>query len=61
MAILSKEETRALLEGDYGWMLKREDDLLRELYCKIKYQGLGPKTIVEYTREPFVYAPGNVR
>lgn len=40
-------------------MLKREDDLLRELYCKIKYQGLGPKTIVEYTREPFVYAAGN--
>ena len=24
-------------------------------------QGLRPKTIVDYTREPFVYAPGNVR
>lgn len=24
-------------------------------------QGLRPRTIVDYTREPFVYAPGNVR
>ena len=24
-------------------------------------QGLQPKTIVDYTREAFVYAPGNVR
>ena len=24
-------------------------------------QGLAPKTIVDYTREPFVYGPGNVR
>ena len=24
-------------------------------------QGLRPKTIVDYTREPFVYGPGNVR
>ena len=24
-------------------------------------QGLKPKTIVDYTREPFVYGPGNVR
>ena len=24
-------------------------------------QGLKPKTIVDYTREPFIFAPGNVR
>ena len=24
-------------------------------------QGLRPRTIVDYTREPFTYAPGNVR
>jgi hypothetical protein len=24
-------------------------------------QGLRPRTIVDYTREPYVYAPGNVR
>ena len=24
-------------------------------------EGLRPKTIVDYTREPFIFAPGNVR
>ena len=27
----------------------------------MRYQGMAPKTIVDYTREPFIYAPGNVR
>ena len=27
----------------------------------MKSKGLRPKTIVDYTREPFIYAPGNVR
>lgn len=31
------------------------------MYFKIKNQGLKPKTIVDYTREPFIYGPGNVR
>ena len=35
--------------------------LLHELYCKMKYQGLSPKTIVDYTREPFIFDAGNVR
>ena len=35
--------------------------LLIELYSKMKAQGLRPRTIVDYTRTPFVYAPGNVR
>ena len=34
---------------------------MQELYCKMRYQGLRPKTIVDYTREPFIYRPGNVR
>ena len=35
--------------------------MVRELYGKMYSQGLRPKTIVDYIREPFVYAPGNVR
>ena len=27
----------------------------------MRTQGLRPRTIVDYTREPFVYGPGNVR
>ena len=38
-----------------------ERPLLKELYCKMRYQGMRPRTIVDYTREPFIYGPGNVR
>ena len=35
--------------------------LVRELYSKMRAQGLMPKTIVDYWREPFVFPAGNVR
>ena len=35
--------------------------LIQELYVKIRNRGLQPKTIVDYTREPFIFGPGNVR
>lgn len=60
-AELTAGETRRILEGDLEWMLYSDRPLLRELYAKMRSQGLRPKTIVDYTREPFVYSPGNVR
>lgn len=60
-AVVSKEEVQRLLAGDHDWMRQSGSRLVTELYSKMKSQGLRPKTIVEYTREPFVYAPGNVR
>ena len=61
-ALLSAEEARKIVDGDLLWMLSAEDrPLLQELYCKMIDQGLAPKTIVDYTREPFIYGPGNVR
>lgn len=60
-ATLSTQQARAIAKGDYEWMIKSEIPLIAELYSKIKNQGLRPKTIVDYTREPFVFAPGNVR
>lgn len=60
-APLSVAQARAILNGDLGWMMDSPHSLIRELYCKIRYQGLRPKTIVDYTREPFVFRPGNVR
>ena len=58
---LSAEEVQAIVDGDLDWIMDSERPLLQELYTKMTLQGLGPKTIVDYTREPFVYAPGNVR
>ena len=60
-APLTEVQTRAIVAGDIDWMRDSPHALIQELYCKMRYQRLEPKTIVEYTREPFVYAPGNVR
>ena len=60
-AALDAGETRKLIAGDLDWMLASGRPLVQELYCRMRYQGLRPKTIVDYTREPFLYRPGNVR
>ena len=58
---VSAAEVRALLEGDMDWMARSGRTLVWELYQKMHTQLLRPRTIVDYIREPFVYAPGNVR
>ena len=60
-APLTKEQAQMIVDGDYGWMAKSKEPLILEFYTKIKSEGLRPKTIVDYTREPFVFGPGNVR
>lgn len=61
MAELTPTEAQAIVDGGLDWMAGNGRPLLRELYLKMRTQGLRPRTIVDYTREPFVYAPGNVR
>lgn len=51
----------AIANGNPDWMSDSPEALIRELYTKMRTQGLRPKTIVDYTREPFIFAPGNVR
>ena len=58
---LTAEEAQRIVNGDTLWMASSGRGLLIELYSKMKSEGLRPKTIVDYTRTPFVYAPGNVR
>ena len=60
-AALTKDEAQSIVDGELDWMLSSGRPLVQELYCKMRYQGLRPKTIVDYTREPFIYRPGNVR
>ena len=49
------------MDGDLDWMVDSGRSLVQELYSKMRGQGLAPKTIVDYTREPYIYVPGNVR
>ncbi len=58
---LTAAQAQAIANGDIDWMAGSGDALLLELYAKMRGGGLRPKTIVDYTREPFVYGPGNVR
>ena len=60
-ASLTAEEAQRIVDGDIDWMLESDRPLVRELYCKMRYQGMRPRTIVDYTREPFIFRPGNVR
>ncbi len=58
---LTASEAQRIVEGDTEWMRESDSSLIQELFFKMRNQGLAPKTIVDYTREPFVYGPGNVR
>ena len=60
-ADLTAGEAQKIVDGELDWMLGSGRPLVQELYAKMRAQGLRPKTIVDYTREPFVYRPGNVR
>lgn len=58
---LTAEEAQLIAQNQIDFMRLSDRPLVQELYCKMRSQGLFAKTIVDYTREAFVYAPGNVR
>nr|WP_325259208.1 polyphosphate polymerase domain-containing protein [uncultured Oscillibacter sp.] len=59
--LLSAQEVGELLDGGLNWMLHAGRPLVQELYWKMKSNGIRPKTIVDYTRDAFVFPAGNVR
>lgn len=60
-APLTESECRLLLDGRLDWMLSHQAPLIKEFYAKLKGSQLRPRVLVSYTREPYIYAPGNVR
>ena len=58
---LTAVQVQDILNGCVNWMRDSSDELIRELYMKMHIQGLRPKVIVDYIREPFIFGPGNVR
>lgn len=60
-AELSAAEAQAVVDGNLDWAPDSGRPLLQELLHKMRTQVLRPRTIVDYTREPFVFPPGNVR
>ncbi len=60
-APLTREECDRILRGDIGWMADDGRALVVDLYLQMVQNSLVPKTLVEYTRYPFLYEAGNVR
>ena len=59
--LLSVQEVQLLLDGDLSWMPDSGRPLIQELFWKMNVNGLRPRTIVDYTRDAYVYPAGNVR
>lgn len=59
--LLSAQEVQSLLDGELDWMPDSGRPLVQELYWKMKSNVLRPRTIVDYTRDAFVFSAGNVR
>ena len=59
--LLSTQEVQLLLDGNLGWMPSSGRPLIQELYWKMKANGLRPRTLVDYTRDAYVFPAGNVR
>lgn len=60
-AKLTEAQARSIASGDTAWMAKSNDEVILGFYSRIRNEGLSPKVIVDYTREPFIFAAGNVR
>ena len=61
LALLTEEQAKQIVGGNVRWMAESTDEVILGFYSRIRCEGLKAKVIVDYTREPFVFAPGNVR
>lgn len=60
-AILSVEQYKSILQGNYEFIKKSEDEVLKDFYNYLITRLLTPKVVVEYDREAYICANGNVR
>ncbi|MBE6072279.1 MAG: polyphosphate polymerase domain-containing protein [Clostridium butyricum] len=58
---ITKEECEKIIKGDIEFLRDSNKKLFIDLYSEIKGNLLRPKTIVDYTREAYIYPIGNVR
>lgn len=54
-AVLDRQQTEKILDGDIWWMYKDEQALSRNFYVKARTRLLRPSVIVDYYREAYVF------
>lgn len=57
----TQDEYAQLLNGCYDFLMERPEELCRELFCYNRTKGMRPVVVVEYLREAYISAMGNVR
>lgn len=60
-AKLTRREFEQILDGEYRFLLKREENLCGEFYYECMVKLLRPKVIADYDRTPLVMDAGTVR
>ena len=60
-APIGRDACEALIRGDPLMLDGDAPPLVQELDFKMKSRLLRPRRVISYTREPYVFAPGNVR
>ena len=58
---LTRREYQRIMEGDCGFLLKKDSQMGREFCVDYLSRLLRPKVIVDYEREPYILEAGTVR
>lgn len=58
---ITKDECLKIISGDIEFLKDSGKKLFVDLYCQMKGNLMKPRTIVDYTREAYIYPIGNVR
>ncbi len=60
-ASLSRWETEQIVNGEYRFLLDREEALCRQFYMECMTNRMRPVVIVDYERDAFIFPQGDVR
>jgi len=58
---LTRDEVEKIMNGEYRFLEKRKENLCKEFYVECIVNGMSPKVIVDYEREPYIFDAGEVR
>ena len=59
--LLTRSECDALTGGDYSFLLKKDSDFARRMFCVFSTKRMLPRVIVDYTREAYTFPYQDVR